>query len=110
MNRTDYLIGSDQVYFEVTADTIAHVLRLGRDTRRYARHDYEAALRLQSMPIRLRLAGWRRYGEPKGTSFAEWSPWIRNFRERLHLAAASGSEFAARQLAQALVDDVSEAA
>lgn len=110
MNRTDYLLGADEVFFEVTPDLVPSIISMGRTARRRARLDREAALRTQSMPISRRITGWRRYGIRHGHSFATWSPWLADYRGQLHLAVLRGSEFAARQLSQALVDDVREVA
>lgn len=111
-NRTDLALGTHEVYWVETTgpEWQSHIAAEGRTVRRRARLDRESALRLQLMPIKLRLVGWRRYGKPQGCSFAEWSPWIRDYRGQLHLAVLRGSEFAARQLSQALVDDVRGAA
>lgn len=114
MNRTDYILGTREVYWADTAgpESLRHILSEGRTVRRRARLDRDAALRLQSMPMRLRYRGWRRLGEPKGYAFSVWSPWMTasGYRARLHLAVLSGSEFAAWQLTQALADDAREVA
>ena len=82
--------------------------RHGRHLRRTARVSRELSLIHQAMPMTTRYRWWRRYGEPRGLTFD--SLWVRDYRKQLHLANARGSDFAARQLAQTLINDVTEAA
>lgn len=81
---------------------------LGRAAKRRARLSAEYTARIQNTPIRQRVLGWRRNGEPRGHSFLSWSPWMSSdgFRRRLHRMAAAGSVYAARQLALELVTDI----
>jgi hypothetical protein len=109
MNRIDLALGYADVYWGDSADA-AWIASHGRALRRRARLNAAGALRAQSIPITERIRGWRRYGASRGFAFSVWSPWIVDLRAQLHLAVLRGSESAARQLAQALVDDVTEAA
>jgi hypothetical protein len=109
MNRIDLALGYADVYWGDNADA-EWIASHGRTLRRRARLNAAAALRDQTMPITQRIRGWRRHGVRHGHSFKVWSPWIVDLRGQLHLAVLRGSESAARQLAQALVDDVTEAA
>jgi hypothetical protein len=109
MNAVDLALGYSDVYWGDNADA-EWIASHGRTLRRRARLNAAAALRDQTMPITQRIRGWRRYGASRGFAFSVWSPWIRDLRGQLHLAVLRGSESAARQLAQALVDDVTEAA
>jgi hypothetical protein len=111
VNRTDLALGTHDVYWADDADA-EWVSAHGRGLRKRARLSAAHAAQLQTMPIRDRMRGWRRYGEPRGYSFAPWSPWLtaEGYRAQLHLAVLAGSVVAARQLSLALVDDLTEAA
>lgn len=109
LNRTDLALGFDAVHWADDADA-EWIVRHGRYLRRRARESRECTLRYHSTPISVRIRGWRRHGLRHGHSFKRWSPWIQDYRGQLHLAVLRGSEFAVRQLSQALVDDVTEAA
>lgn len=111
MNHTDLALARADLYvvYELTEDN-DWLGRHGRHLRRRAREVRECVLIHQSAPLSMRYRGWRRYGQPRGIPFSYWSPWIRDYRTQLHLAVSRGSEFAVRQLSQALVDDVRGAA
>lgn len=111
MNRVDLALGTTDVYWADEADA-EWVTSHGRTLRRRARLDRDSALRLQAMPLCVRLRGWRRYGQPRDYSFTQWSPWMTadGYRAQLHLAVLAGSKTAVRHLSQGLVDDVQGAA
>lgn len=103
-------IALDAYYHGSNGSFVAHAF--GREAKRNARLSAAYASSIQSMPIRQRVLGWRRNGEPRGHSFLSWSPWMSSdgFRRRLHRMAAAGSVYAARQLALELVTDIRGAA
>ena len=83
------------------------LLRLGRELKRGYRLDAAVAHHRQSTAITTRVEGWRKFGEPKGYSFAAWSTMDEaEFRRQCHLGVARGSTTAEYQLALLLVSNV----
>lgn len=104
MNRVDLAVAE---HYGIEGETRAYVQACGRRARRNERLSAEFAASIQRMPIRQRIIGWRRTGEPRGRTFGSWSTMREEaFRHQLHLAARRGSETAARQLSMAFTEEV----